>query len=278
MRPIASSDLPDVGLFLHQHLNPGLAPEGWESALTPTWQTSCPTHGFALWSGERIVGVYAGFYSERPDGAAFCNLAAWCVLEEFRPHSLLLARAMLRQRDRDLTDFSPSGAVVPTNERLGLQHLDTAGSLVINLPVARSPRAVRIVSDADSIARLLPDADRAAFEDHRHAAAARHLALVTDDRVCWIVYRTVRRKRLPLFASILHVSDRDLFQEAAGVVYRHLLFRGLPFTLTEDRVAGPGPWHARRLAVQRPKMYLSRAGAAPESVSQLYSELTQVPW
>lgn len=277
MRPISSTDLPGVGVFLHRHLNPRLSPGQWQAALTPTWTTTCPTHGFALWASERIVGVYAGFYSERADGVSSCNLAAWCVLEEFRPHSLLLARAMLRQRDRDLTDFSPSGAVVATNERLGLAHLDTSGSLVINLPIARSGSA-RLVADADQIAGLLAGADRVAFEDHRHAPAARHLAIVAGDRVCWVVYRTVRRRRLPLFASILHVSDRGLFESTAGLVYRHLLLRGLPFTLTEDRVVGPGPWHAVRLAEQRPKMYLSRAGAPPESVTQLYSELTQVPW
>lgn len=306
LAPIAAEDLPEVGRFLYEHLDPGLSGEQWAAALTPTWSTQSPTHGYLMRSAggsagvaetaaegegvsgsaeptDRIVGVYAAFYSEQslPDGGVrrVCNLAAWCVLEEFRPHSLLLARAMLRQRDRELTDMSPSGAVVATNERLGFAHLDTSGALVLNLPLTRGPRGARLVRDLDEIAGLLQGADLRAFGDHRHSPAVRHLAIVRGDRVCWVVTRTVRRKRLPLFAAIVHVSDRDLFGEAAGLVYRDLLLRGgRPFTLVETRVTGSVPWHARRLEAQRPKMYLSRSGAGPDSVTQLYSELTQVRW
>lgn len=284
VRPIEGVDLPAVGEFLSAHLNSSLSSTTWVEALTPTWRTEAETHGFMLARGEEIVGVYAAFYSEQAgaDGATrrVCNLAAWCVLEEFRAHSLLLVRSMVRQRDHELTDLSPSGAVVATNERLGFTHLDTAGALVVNPVLARAPRGARLVRDLDEIAALLEGDDRQAFQDHRDSLAARHLAVVHGGRVCWVVFRRVRRKRLPLFAAVIHVSDRALFAEVSGLVYRDLLLRHrLPFTLVENRVVGSAvPWHSRRLASQRPKMYLSRTGAPPESVSQLYSELTQVPW
>ncbi|WP_454295825.1 hypothetical protein [Salana multivorans] len=283
VEPIETADLPAVGEFLHTHLNPALSAADWARALTPTWVTECSTHGYLLRADGVVVGVYAAFYSEQPtsEGGSrrVCNLAAWCVLEEHRAHSLLLIRKMIRQRDRDLTDLSPSGAVVATNERLGFTHLDTSGGLVLNLPLARAPRGARVVTDLDEIAAVLTGEDRRAFEDHRDSPAVRHLAVVVGERVCWVVTRTVRRKRLPIFAAVVHVSDRALFSEVSGVVYRHLLLRGArPFTLVETRVTGSVPWHAVRLASQRPKMFRSRTGTPPESVTQLYSELTQVAW
>ena len=280
LAPVTTADLPRVGEFLSAHLDSRLSPAVWAHSLRPTWTTSHPDHGFLLESEGRVVGVYAALYSEAdgPDGpSAVCNVAAWCVLDEFRHHSLRLLRAMLAQRDRELTDLSPSGTVIPLNERLGFQHLDTAGALVANLPLP-SP-GVRLLTGRPDIESVLRGADLAAYRDHAESPAARHVVAVVRGEPCWVVFRAVRRKRLRLFASVLHVSDRDLFRVAAPAVYRHvLLTHGLPFTLLQDRVSGPRPWHSVRLPAQRPTMYLSRTGRPPESVSYLYSELTQVPW
>lgn len=278
---ITTDDLPRVGEFLSVHLDSSLTPAQWARSLRPTWSTSHPDHGFLLVADGLVVGAYAALYSETggPDrDRPVCNLAAWCVLEEHRGHSLRLVRAMLAQRDRELTDLSPSGAVVPLNERLGFRHLDTSGALALNLPLpARRP--TRLVTDQASIEATLTGSDLAAYRDHVGSAAARHVVAVVDGQPCWVVFRTVRRKGLRLFASVLHVSDRELFRAAAPAVYRHLLLaHRLPFTLLQTRVSGPGPWHSVPLPAQRPTMYLSRAGQPPESVSYLYSELTQVPW
>ncbi|WP_275004682.1 GNAT family N-acetyltransferase [Promicromonospora iranensis] len=279
--PVTTDDLPRVGEFLSAHLDNTLTSEQWARSLRPTWRTSHPDHGFLLESDGQVVGVYAAFYSEttragRP--SAVCNLAAWCVLEEYRRHSLRLVRAMLGQRDRELTDLSPSGTVVPLNERLGFTHLDTSGALVVNLPLP-ARRGVRLVSGHAEIEAVLTGADLAAYRDHADSGAARHLVAVVDGRPCWVVFRAVRRKGLRLFASVLHVSDQHLFRTAAPAVYRHLLVaHGLPFALVQNRVCGARPWHSVPLSAQRPTMYLSRTGEPPESVSYLYSELTQVPW
>ncbi|MFI2362293.1 hypothetical protein [Promicromonospora sp. NPDC019610] len=280
LAPVTTDDLPRVGEFLSVYLDGSLTPGQWARSLRPTWTTSHPDHGFLLTSEGRVVGVYAALYSEQdgPGGPrAVCNVAAWCVLDEYRHHSLRLLRAMLAQRDRELTDLSPSGTVVPLNERLGFQHLDTAGALVVNLPLP-SP-GVRLLTGRADIEAALSGPDLAAYRDHADSAAARHVVAVVDGRPCWVVFRAVRRKRLRLFASVLHVSDRELFRAAAPAVYRHvLLAHGLPFTLLQTRVCGPRPWHSVPLSAQRPTMYLSRTGQPPESVSYLYSELTQVPW
>lgn len=281
LAPITPDDLSRVGEFLSAHLDGSLTAERWARSLRPTWTTSHPDHGFLLESDGRVVGVYAGFYSEAggPDRQrAVCNLAAWCVLDEFRQHSLRLVRAMLAQRDRELTDLSPSGTVVPLNERLGFRHLDTSGALVANLPLP-VPSGVRLVSGRAGIEAVLTGGDLAAYRDHADSAAARHVVVVAGGRPCWVVFRRVRRKQVGLFASVLHVSDRAVFRAAAPAVYRHILLaHRLPFTLVQTRVCGRRPWHSVPLSAQRPAMYLSRTGEPPESVTYLYGELTQVPW
>lgn len=281
LAPITTDDLQRVGEFLSVHLDGSLTPAQWARSLRPTWHTDHPDHGFLLVADGLVVGVYAALYSETggPDrDRPVCNLAAWCVLEDYRRHSLRLVRAMLAQRDRELTDLSPSGTVVPLNERLGFRHLDTSGALAVNLPLP-SRRGTRLVTDPAGIEATLTGSDLAAYRDHTGSAAARHVVAVVDGQPCWVVFRAVRRKGLRLFASVLHVSDRELFRAAAPAVYRHLLLaHRLPLTLLQTRVSGPGPWHSVPLRAQRPTMYLSRAGQPPESVSYLYSELTQVPW
>jgi hypothetical protein len=279
VRPIAAGDLPAVGHFLHEHLNARLSPVEWAGALRPPWSPPDAGHGVALWGGERLVGVYAAFYSERriadrPE--RFCNLAAWCVLDEYRAEGLRLLRAMLAQRSYTFTDLSPSGNVVALDERLGFVRLDTSGALVVNTPTLHR-HGVRVVTEPAAIERLLDDDERQIYRDHVAAAASHHLVLVRDGRACHVMWRRVTRKNLPVFAAVLHVSDRVMFHELGRHVYGHLLLRhGIPFTLVERRTVGVLP----RLSVAiagRPKMVRSTT-VAPGEVDDLYSELTCVPW
>ncbi len=47
------------------------------------------------------------------------------------------------------------------------------------------------------------------------ATAARHLVIVRDAETCYVIFRRDRRKKLPLFASIIYVSNPRLFRDAA---------------------------------------------------------------
>src|SRR6476661_434989 len=112
LMPIESSDLPRVGEFLQAKLNQRLSAEKWATCIKAPWDVHSPNHGYMLLDGSTIVGVYLAFYSERPvEGRRerFCNLAAWCVLPEYRFHSLRLLKALLAQSDYSFTDLSPSG-------------------------------------------------------------------------------------------------------------------------------------------------------------------------
>ncbi|HWK68766.1 MAG TPA: hypothetical protein VNS34_27895 [Rhizobiaceae bacterium] len=281
LRPIGMGDVDRVGRFLHEELNRRLSPAKWSAVIQPPWRMAGPNHGFMLVSGERVLGVYLAFYSEREvDGEVekFCNLAAWCVAEEYRSHGLRLLRAILAQDGYTFTDLSPSGNVVPLNARLKFQYLDTATALVPNLPWLSWGSGIRVSSDRELIRSTLEGRDLEIFLDHADAAAAYHVVVRRGDRYCYVMFRRDRRKRFPLLASILHVGDPELFRAAERHVYSHLLMRfGIVATLAEKRVVKHHPPMSIPLRSVRPKMFRS-SRLRPAQVDYLYSELTCVPW
>lgn len=281
LRPIADADIPRVAEFLSANFNNRDGRESWARAMTPPWGEDQPNHGFLLEEGDRVIGVHLAFYSTRMiDGQPerICNLAAWCVAETHRQHGLRLLRALLRQEGYHFTDFSPSGNVVPLNLRLRFEMLDTATTLVPNLPWPVRGRGVRIVSSPEEILSRLDGVDLEIYRDHSQTLAARHLVIALGEETCYVMFRRDRRKRLPLFASIIHVSNPGLFRRTARHVYRHLLLRhGIPLTLAELRVVGSSQAPSLRLRSARPKMYRSPT-LRPDQIDYLYSELACVAW
>ena len=280
VEPITDTDVPSVGDFLHEHLNDRLGADIWANSIVPTWSADQPNHGFLLRSGLNIVGVQLAFYSTRRFGqrsVRICNLAAWCVDEDFRSHSLRLLRAVLRQPGYVFTDFSPSGNVVAVNKRLVFLLLDTSTAAVLNLPRPRLPGRVRIVTDPASIDATLTGRDLEIYRDHARAAAAHHLVVTVGGASCYVVFRRVRRKRMPFFASILYVSDTSLFARVGPSVFQHLLLRhGMAVTLAEHRIVGGRPRLSFDVGGQR-RMYRG-PDVAEGDIDYLYSELTCVPW
>jgi hypothetical protein len=279
--PITDEDVARVAQFLHGELNDRVSAATWAASIQPPWQTASPNHGFMLIAGQEVQGVYLAFYSQRQvDGQSekICNLAAWCVTEAYRAHGLRLVRAILAQDGYTFTDLSPSGNVVQLNARLSFQHLDTATSLVPNLPWPSWMSRTRVVSDPAKIQASLSGRDLEIYRDHARAPAAHHLVVLRDGESCYVIFRRDRRKNLPLFASILHVGNIPLFRETARHVYSHLFTRyGILATLAETRVVQHRPRFSFPLRSPRPKMFRSgrlRAG----QVDYLYSELTCVPW
>ncbi|TFD79474.1 hypothetical protein E3T48_05730 [Cryobacterium fucosi] len=228
-----------------------------------------------------MVGAYVAVYSERDvDGERrrFCNLAAFCVLEDYRAHSLRLMRAILAQRGFEFTDFSPSGNVVALNERLGFAVLDTATRLAPNLP--RFPRrGLTVTDDPIIVAGALTGQDARVYRDHRDAPAARHIVAIAQEEYAYLIVRKDRRKRLPFFSTPLYVGgSRELLRSAWPQVGSHLLFRHAALaTLAERRVLGFVPTLGFDLTAPRAKMLRSRNVRA-EAVDYLYSELTLLEW
>lgn len=281
LRPIERSDVDRVGRFLNVHLNSRISARRWAEAMVPGWQAAAPNHGFMLVTGEEVVGAQLAFYAERhtDEGPVkVCNIAAFCVRPEYRAQSLLLLRAILAQPGYSFTDLSPSGNVPSLNARLGFQHLDTASALVVNAASMLSIPRAELITEPEAIAASLTGQDYQIYRDHQAAQAAHHLLLRQGERRCHVIFRRDRRKNLALFATILHASDPELFAEARGQVFRHLLFRHrLPFTLLELRLVRHRPPGSLLLARHRPKMFRSNS-LEPQAIDYLYSELTCVAW
>lgn len=279
LHPITDRDIPKVAAFLNTHLNAAVSADSWARAMNTQWAVEQPNHGFMLTADDAVVGANLAFYSERiirGETERICNLGAWCVLEGHRLHALRLVKAILGQSGYHFTDLSPSGSVPKLNEKLGFAYLDTTTAIVPNLPW---PGRAKVSSNSQTIERALTGHDLQVYKDHKNLAAARHLvATARDGRHCHIIFRKDRRKGLPLFASILYVSDADVFRTVVGPIARHLLTRhGLPLMLLEQAVTDHTPRLAKSIESPRRKMFKSDT-LVPADIDYLYSELVCLSW
>jgi hypothetical protein len=280
LSPIGDSQVNQVAEFLHRELNPKVAVKVWAKGIRVQWMADAPNHGFMLIEGGEVVGANLAFYSEREVNGRqqrFCNLGALCVVESRRAHAVRLIRAVLQQPGFHFTDLSPSGNVIELNRRLGFRPLDTATALQINWPVPPTS-SLRIITNHAEIEETLSGCDLRIFRDHRDSPAARHLLVVNGPDLCYVIGRRDRRKKVPVFVSILYVSNEKLFRRSARHIARHFLVRtGALATLLEARVTGQPPAGSITLRHPRPKMFKS-SQLSPLDIDYLYSELTQIEW
>jgi hypothetical protein len=282
VRPIVEADVPATARFLHTYLNPRVPAAAWARAVDVPWATERPNAGFMLVDGDDVVGVHLAYYSVRRidgSGQPFCNLGAWCVLPDYRFHALRLLKALLAQDGYHFTDLSPSGNVVGLNTRLGFQFVDTTTTVVPNLPWPSRPGRDTISSAPAVIERTLDGAALQHYRDHAKAAAARHLVLIRGSDWCYVIFRKDRRKGVPLFVSILHVSNPALFRAMARPLARHLLLHhGAAAMLLERCVIDYRP-RLSLVVVNSPRRKMFRSATLrPEQIDYLYSELVCLPW
>jgi hypothetical protein len=278
--PITAADLQPVAQFLHDELDSSVPVARWASEIRPTWVAEQPNYGFMLRCCGEVVGAHLAFYSEREiDGTTqrFCNLAAWCVAAPYRSHGVRLLRALLRQKGYHFTDLSPSANVRALNARLGFGALDTSTVVVPNLPWPVRSWGVRVISERREIEKALRGRDLSIYLDHADAAAAHHVVVTRGADTCHVIFRRVRRKNMPFFASLTYVGNQDLFRAAASCFFGHLLLRhGIPATLVETHVVG-GRFKWSVAVSPRPKMYRSDS-LRQDQIDYLYSELTCMRW
>jgi hypothetical protein len=276
LMPITDADIPDVADFLRDNMN--TPRDMWARACVPPWKVDAPNYGFMLRDGQRVIGVQLAFYSERfvagrPE--RFCNLGAWCVLPEFRFHSLRLIMAVLAQDGYHFTSFSPMDRTRAILTQLKFRPFDTSAALVPNLPWPTLPGRTRISDKPDVIERTLAGAELELYRDHARALAVRHHVVIRGQDSCYVMYREAQSRGL-WYAVLLYVSNPVLFQQALLPLTRHLLLRHrLVATLGELRVIKYRP----RLSIKLdgwPKMYRS-ASLEPGQIDELYSERVCVP-
>jgi hypothetical protein len=280
--PILDTDVDDVASYLHARMDHRVAAARWGAAMNPTWQHDPPNHGFHLRCDGTVVGAYLALYSQRATSTTavvrFCNLAAWCVDPEFRFSGMRLLRALLAQEGYVFTDLSPSGNVIALNERLGFRHVDTATAVVTCVPYPILRRTVEVTSEPERIAEALSGRHLRTYLDHRASPAVKHLLVDTTSGSCHVMFRRDRRRDLPLFASILHASDRDVFSAQVPAIGRHLLLHhGVAMLLCPMRLLARRPARSFMLESPRPKMFNSDI-VGPDDIDDLYSELTELSW
>ena len=277
LSPITDADIAAVAEFLHVNYKDRIP---WaRSRLAGPWKVEAPNHGFVLRDGQRIVGAFTAFYSERLVAGKmepFCDLGTWYVLPEFRFHSIRLLKALLAQDGYHFTALTPSDKVVSIQTRLGFSPLDTSAALIPNLPWPTPPGRTTISTDPDVIESTLAGRELELYHDHAQALAARHIVLLRRPDSCYVMYRETRVKGVPL-AVIVYVSNTRLFHHAILPLTRHLLVRHrLLATLAELRIIGPRPYLSFKVT-SWPKMYRS-ASLKPNQIDDLYSELVCIPW
>lgn len=281
LHAIGPEDVRPVAEFLHRELNANLTVAEWVAVISPPWAVGQPNYGFLLRAGEQVAGVHPALYSVREiEGRVerFCNLHAWCVLKEYRSHSLRLLLALLSQKGYHFTDLTPSEKVETLNSALKFFHLDVTCVLIPNLPLPFLCPRTRVIYEPAEIERTLRGHDLEIYRDHARATAgALHAVISKDGETCYIMFRKQRRRNLRLFAYILHVGNQKLFRITAGHLFRHILVHHkIPATLAELRVVGFRPKGSIMLKSKRPKMYRSE-NLRPEQIDYLYSELTCMP-
>lgn len=278
LAPITDADLGEVADFLSVNHNDRVP---WESACaTVPWKVDAPNHGFMLRDGPNVVGTLLALYSQRRVAGQverFCNMGSWCVLSDYRAHSMSLLDALLAQDGYHFTVLSPDDGPREILSWRKFRFLDTSAALIPNLPWPTVPSRTRVSSDPQVIARTLTGVEFDLYRDHAHALAARHLVVLRGQESCYVMYRKCRYKGIPVFAIVLHVSNPGLFQRALMPLTRHLLVRhGLVATLAELRLIERRPRMSFELD-SWPKMYRS-ADLEPAQIDDLYSELVCVPW
>ena len=275
--PIAESDLPGVAEFLSAEFpyGPREPAETWERALDTSWPAPRPNRGFMAHDGGSIVGVYIAQYSEQEVRGArerFCNLGVWHVLPEHRTHSIGLIRAMLGQEGYHFTDLSPADTVVPINERLGFQTLDTRAVVVPCLPWPTLPGRATVISDPEALEEALSGRDLEIYHDHREIAALCHVAIVAGGSCCYAVLRPDRRRGLPVL-TLLYAGEPEILCRQARRLGRHLLFhRRVVAYIAEQRLIGCRPRPSLVDPAPRTRMFRSDRLRA-EDIGYLYSEL-----
>lgn len=279
LRAISDEDLPCAAAFLQEHMNRDIAIETWVRATTRTSSDSRPNAGFMLVASGVVVGVQLATYSERTLNGRrerFCALGPLQVLPEHRFHGLRLLKQVVGQEGYHFVDPCPNDRVAAIDEKLGFQALSSEIALIPNLPWPSRPGGCEISSDPRVLARLLDGEVLEQYRDHLDAPQSRHVVLREGGDACWVMLRRERRKRLPLFAHLLHVSDRALLRRHAAAFARHLLVRhGTVAQLVEAHVL-PRPALAIAIAPTRRRMYRS-ASLRPGEVDYLYSELVGLP-
>jgi len=275
IEPIQDSDLLPFCQFLTENLSSARTAEQWASAFQQNWGVEKPNNGFLLRDGGVIVGGIGAIYAERiirGQPERFCNITSWCVLEAYRAQSMRLAMAVVSQPGFHFTDLTPTEVVSKTLQFLKFKPMNERNALWPNFPWPFSiVSRVRVITDADAIAEVLPPDAAKVFQDHRHLSWLRHVAVGRPGAFCYVAWKPNQLKGVD-GALILGFSDAELFLRYRHVLGSHWFGQGCFYTRVESRLLPTVPALALELAGYRNKVFCSDTLQAAD-ISNFYSEL-----
>lgn len=275
IEPIQDSDLLSFCQFLTEHLSSERTAEQWASAFQQNWGVEKPNNGFLLRDDGNIVGGIGAIYSERiirGQPECFCNITSWCVLEAYRAQSMRLAMAVVSQPGFHFTDLTPTEVVSKTLQFLKFKPMNERHAIWPNFPwPVAALWGVRVITNADDIAEVLPVDAAKIFRDHRHLPWLRHLAVGRPGSYCYVAWKPNRLKGVN-GAFILGFSDAELFLRYRLTLGSHLFGQDCFYTRVESRLLPRVPGLALELAGYRHKVYCSDTIQVGD-ISNFYSEL-----
>jgi len=204
--------------------DPYLKKEDWRPLFNPSPNQDEDYCGYALQSGDKIVGMLGMLFCKRTIGGIerrICNLHSWYVNEEFRAYSLMLMRPALRLKDHTLTDFTPTRQVCEISKKLGFQSLDSRLTLLMPIRSPRGSAEVQFCEDTTSVVSQLSDSDGRLLEDH-HYNHSGHLLVTEGDAYCLVVFNRVERHALP-YCHIHYISNKPMFARHERAIRKRLL-------------------------------------------------------
>jgi acetoacetyl-CoA synthetase len=293
VEPVEAQEVPNVINFLRSGFVPHLVPEVLRGLFEYRWSgpQEKPNLGFALRSGNRIVGFLGVVYAVRPlagQTVKVCNLSTWYVEPKFRWASMKLLYAVMSQKEYMITNFTASPGVRKVMEALGFKTIDHQKLVYLPwhfpLELLGRHRCEVLVQPAD-IEDILRGDERQLFQDHL-PYRVKHYVLRAADRHSYIVFKRrsfpgeaafsrIRIKKLRLMwypcMEVLYLGNPELAADNwASLVATVIRSERVLAVVVAERFMGDGAPDGTRLDHRN---YLLTRAPLDSTVDSLYSEL-----
>ena len=246
IRPIDTSDLPDVARLLHEGF-PSKTISYWEASLSVLAGrpqcNSLPQFGMTIDDDGTLQGVMLTIGSTQGD-QIFCNLSSWYVRPDFRKYSALLMQRAVKAKGLTYTDCSPAEQVLPIVTKFGFSPY-TSGALLIDARQAFRRDAAQVTDLTEGDLNTLDPEIRERISLHMSYGCEGLVLHRPDASALPLLFRTRRLKGLIPAAQFVYGNPDALINHAASIS-RKLVFHGVPMILI-DLPSGASPRTGRIL-------------------------------
>jgi hypothetical protein len=261
--------------------------EQWRQLFVDHWGFQDGKFGYVLEDGDEVVGFISTIYSERVvrgEKLPFCCISNWIVKEEYRGDSLALLSKILALRSVEITNLTPTPALLDMFEKLKYTSFDRTERIVFACPTPALARPCTILTDPDAISAVAEAEVRRFVRDH-HLPYNRHVLVRSAEGDCYVMfdrsYKAVGRARgdergesprLP-FARVHHVSNARVFaRHSARLVLKVMATSRVVGMIIEERMLrGETIWHSIKRPGKRRGSFRSNRITA-DDVDNLYAE------